>query len=329
MSNLTRTNPPPNRGAIQPKVGPGNKTKVLLVRQPVKSVRPGDAANPMPLRLAIGVIAALGALAVIWLAGFVGFRLGFASVLGVHDLQSEPGFGLATGAMIVVNAPMRVFEAGVADPMLLMLAFALIAIPGGGLAGVRSPTPGGPKPSKLFTLFTWTGAIAACLAAAATIAWIISPLRTARLSPLPVDLTTIDAWLDGWTIVAGLDALVALSAALWVVLAMRLRLPAWMKGLSVSAMIVALIVAIAGTSITNAVVAHLRLDRSLVAFGEGDPAREGQLLVGSTPRHAVVLRAVNAASSVEMFDVPTECTVLRRQSIAGLLLDAMPRDDEF
>ena len=66
-----------------------------------------------------------------------------------------------TGALIIMSTPLRVVEAGVAQPGWLMLAFAFMLEPGGGLAGARPQDRGGPKPSNLTVAGWWTGSIGA------------------------------------------------------------------------------------------------------------------------------------------------------------------------
>jgi len=313
MPNITRS--------IQPTTG-NSKTKVLLVRQPVRSVRREDEASRLPVRLAIGTLAAVGGLALLWVMGYAGFRLGFASVIGVPELSIDAGGGLATSARVIVGLPMRIVEAGVAEPLWLMVAFGLIAIPAGGLAGVRPRTPGGPRPSALFTLFTWTGAIAACLAAAVVIAYVLWPVRLAWTTPLPRDLAGVDGWLDAWRTAAGFDGLVALAAGVWVVLAMRLQTPRWMKGLCGSATIFAFLVIVIAMGVTNATAAHLEAPRSTLALGAED--EQTSILVGYTPHHAVILQASDGEAWLEMFDVPTQVRLAERRSIAATLVNAMP-----
>ncbi len=80
-----------------------SRTRVLLVRQPVKSVRRSDEPDRSSFRLAIGVIVAVGVVAVVWLMGYVGYRLGFAPLVRVPELLGEPGGGLATGTLMVAR----------------------------------------------------------------------------------------------------------------------------------------------------------------------------------------------------------------------------------
>ena len=134
-------------GLLRPGTKGSSRPKVVLVRQPAHSVRPQDAPDRTPLRLAIGVIAAFGGLVVIWAAGHVGFRLGFAPLVRVPDLSLGAMGGLATGTLSLLAMPGTVITAGVEKPELMMLAFALIALPAAGIAAARRRTPGGPRPA--------------------------------------------------------------------------------------------------------------------------------------------------------------------------------------
>src|SRR5262245_52047744 len=122
MPNIARTTPrPPVRAGAA-----ASKTKILLVRQPVKSVRKSDEADLTMLRLMIGVLVGLGSLGAIWLLGYIGFRLGFSHLMRVPDQLIEGSGGLTTGVMMLISAPRVILEAGIAEPMWLMLGFLLI-----------------------------------------------------------------------------------------------------------------------------------------------------------------------------------------------------------
>src|SRR5688572_13643131 len=122
MPNIARTTPHP---AVRTAAS-ASKTKVLLVRQPVKSVRKSDEADRAALKLAIGVITALGIVGAVWLMGYLGYRLGFADVVRIHDLQLDVGGGLAVGTMMLISIPRVILQAGIAEPTLLMVGFVAI-----------------------------------------------------------------------------------------------------------------------------------------------------------------------------------------------------------
>jgi hypothetical protein len=279
--------------------------------------------------LFIGIITAVGIIGLVWLLGHLGFRLGFANALGVPELLGEPGGGLATGALLVIMLPLRVFEAGIAQPMWLMLAFLAIGMPGGALAAAKPVTPGGPKPKPAIMAILWMGSIAASLMALVVVAYVVSPLRQSWLPALPTELRDVDQWLDGLHIAAGLDGLVVVAAALWMILAWRLAVPIWMRAISISATTFALAVVTIATGMSNALVAHLHLERSVVSFGDLDEAGQPRayLLVGYTREHAVILQLDDGAATLEMFDVPTSLRLIKRESIADALVEAMPEEE--
>ncbi len=317
MPNITR---PIASGAA----AAANKTKILLVRQPVKSVRKQDERDPRPMRMAIGIVAAVGAVGAVWMLGYLGFRLGFAAIMGVPELLGEPGSGLATGALMLMTAPLRVFEVGIEQPMWLMVGFALIAIPGGALAGAKPITPGGPKPSNLFVTLSWTGAIGCALVAVGLVAYVSSPWRMGLLTPLASDLTDVRRWLNGLMIAAGLDGLALVASVMWLVLALRLSTPLWMRALSISLAALAVAVVALAMSISNAAVVHLRMERSawIVRGGESDVVE--RVLVGYTRRHAVLMETDGGRVRFEMVDVPSTYRVAPGGSIAEALLAGIP-----
>lgn len=262
------------------------KTRVLLVRQPVKSVRRSDEPDRLPLRLLIGILAVIGGVASIWLIGHLGFRLGFASMLGVPELLAEPGAGLATGARILLSTPLQIFRAGVAEPLWLMLGFAMIAAPSAALAGVRPVTPGGPRPKPGYSFFCMTSAVVGLIAAALIIAYVVSPVRLRWFAPLPSGLSSFDAWERGLSIVAGMDVLLLTSGVIWVVLLFRLMLPVWMRALALAGTIFAVIVALVATGMSGATAAQLAAPRSMVTLPDESTS---YLLLGYTREHTVLL----------------------------------------
>lgn len=306
-----------------------SKQRILLLRQAVKSVRRADELRQMHPGLVIGIITAVGTIGLVWLLGHLGFRLGFANALGVPELLGEPGGGLATGALVVIMLPLRVFEAGIEQPMWLMLAFLAIGIPGGALAAAKPVTPGGPRPKPAVQALLWMGSIFASLVALLIVAYVVSPLRQNWLSSLPTQLTGVDGWLNGLHIAAGLDGLVVVAAALWMVLAWRIAVPVWMRAIAISATTFAVAVVTVAMGMSNALVAHLHLERSVVSFGDLD--EQGQprdyVLVGYTREHAVILQLESGTAVLEMFDVPTSLRLIERQSIANALLEAMPEEE--
>jgi len=317
------------RPIVQQAPAAGNsKQRILLLRQAVRSVRRADELRQMHPALVIGIITALGIIGLVWLLGHLGFRLGFANALGVPELLGEPGGGLATGALIVIMLPLRIFEAGIEQPLWLMLAFVAIGIPGGSLAAAKPVTPGGPKPKPAVQALLWMGSICASMVALAIVAYVVSPLRLNWMPALPTQLEGVDGWLNGLHIAAGLDGLVVIAAALWMVLAWRIGVPVWMRAISISATTFALAVVTVAMGMSNALVAHLHLERSVVSFGDlneqGRP--RDYLLIGYTREHAVILQLESGTAVLEMFDIPTSLRLIERQSIRDALLEAMPED---
>lgn len=303
-----------------PRPGP-SKTKILLVRtglSGVKSVRRSDEPDRLPVKLAIGVIVALGIIAVVWLMGYVGFKLGFASeIVGMPALLGEFDEGLITGTMMLIGVPRQIIMAGIAQPLGLMLGFAMIAIPAAALAATKPGTPGGPKPSQLAVMFSHTGAVTAILSSVVLLFWTASPLRNSMLQELPMRPSDTDQWLTSLQTLAGLDVLAVIAAALWVVLAMRLIIPRWLRVLAVSASFFALVVTAVAMSISNASVTHVEAGRSLIFLDDG--ALQPRLVIGATREHIVTLVVENGAAVVKTLDKPASMTIVGRQSIADML----------
>jgi hypothetical protein len=332
MPNIART----NKRSQPPIAASAAKTKILLVRQPVKSVRQTDQPDRTALHLAIGVIAAMGVVAAIWLLGFLGFQLGFAHMMRVPDLQVETGGGLATGTLMLIGLPRVILQAGIAEPGWLMVAFVMIAIPGASLGAIKPHTAGGPRPKQAFIVLSFTGAIVACLNAVALIWWTISPMRMQYIAEIPADPSLAIKWLESLQTVAGLDALAVMAAAVWVVVVMRVAIPRWLRGLAASACFFTMVVVSVAMAMTNAAVAQIGLDRSVIYLDEG--SGQPRLLLGSTQHQIATLSvdhmqrlgstggsAAEFISIVELSDRPSKLTVIQQQNLVDYLLEQAPK----
>ncbi|HRP62530.1 MAG TPA: hypothetical protein PK400_04485 [Phycisphaerales bacterium] len=310
MGNLTRTSKSTQR----------EQTRVIVVRQPVKSVRAGEQGDPLPIRLAIGAMAVLGGAAVIWLIGYTGFHLGFAPLLGI-SLDLPPGGGLVAGLRTLFVIPSAVLHAAMLDPMWLLIGFLMIAIPGGGLAAAKPASPGGPQPPALAVVFSFTGAIAAMIASAALFWWVVSSLRGALLMPLPLNGTAIDTWMDSLRLAAALDAMGVIVAALWVVLVARLTVPLWMRVLAACAAYAALVMMILAVAASAGALSQTFINRPIVAGNHpgtrlilGESGGRLVMLAEETPGKAV-LRMAAASDDARIFGADSIYAFIRRQRV--------------
>ncbi len=301
-----------------------SKTKVLLVRQPVKSVRREHHPDRTPLRLAIGVLVALGIVGAVWLIGHLGFKLGFAPLMRVPDLAGDNGDALATGTMMLISIPRVIFHAGLALPLWLMLGFVMIALPAAGLGAARPATPGGPRPKQAIALMSSLAAVGAMISGCLLIWWTSSAVRSDMVRMLPVSASEALSWRTDLQSVAGLDVLAVVSAALWVVLVMRLAIPLWLRAIAASAAFFTLVVVTVAMSISNAAAAQIHVPRSLgVIEGAEDQPR---IILGSTPQHLTTLTVDEQAVLIDLPRQPTHVTITGRQSIIGYLTDHAAAD---
>lgn len=291
--------------------------KLLLVRQPVRSVRRGDQADPTPMRLVIGLLVAAGIVFTVWLIGHLGYRLGFARLVRVPELTGGPGSDLATGTMVLISIPRAIFRAGLVRPMWLMLGFALIALPAAGLGAARPQTPGGPRPNRGLVIIAHLGAVISMLCGAVLTWWTVSPERSALLRVLPTDAGEVGPWYADMQSVAGLDVLCVVCAALWVVLVFRLPIMLWLRAIAASAALFTLVVVTVAMAISNAGATQMGAARSLCVLDE----RPGnlRLILSSTPRHTATLVAHNGRAYVELHDATGTIVVNGEQSIVAYL----------
>jgi hypothetical protein len=312
MKPLVRAAPKPSE----------SRTKILLVRPAagLRSVRRIDEPDRTALRLAIGVIVAIGVVAAVWLMGYLGFRLGFAPLLDVPQLEIAFGNGLVTGTIMLISIPQLIILAGVEKPLWMMLGFVMIAIPAAGLAAAKPRAPGGPRPSSVALVFSYTGAVLAVVDAMVLTWWTASGIRLASFRGLPFHPADAETWLSSLRTVAGLDALGVIAAAVWVVLVLRLAIPLWLRALSASASFFALAVVTVAVSASSAAVAHLQLPRSEVFIDDGSV--HTRLLLGFTPRQVATLRMDEGGAIVELHDRSMMMTVIGRRSVVGMLEDA-------
>ena len=122
----------------------GERTKLAGLEAGVAKLREELASEIQnrKLRHPIAIVA------LVWLLGHVGFRLGFAQVIEVTDLRGEFDDGLIAGVIMLIKAPALVIKAGVAQPVWLMVGFLMIAIPAAGLSAARPRVPRGePSPA--------------------------------------------------------------------------------------------------------------------------------------------------------------------------------------
>jgi hypothetical protein len=302
-----------SRSTIRPSTP---KPRVLLIRQPVKSVRPSDQPDRTPMRLAISVVSCIGGLLVIWLMGYLGFRLGFAPLARVPDLMISPGGALAMGASMVASAPRSILEAGLIAPAWLMLGFALIAIPAAGLSAAKPIKPGRVRPATVYVVLAVIAAVAGAVNGAALIWWTLSAQRANLLNELPFQPTDVAAWLSKLQTVSGLDLLALASAVVWVVLTFRLPIPIWLRALATTFNLLAFVVVIVAASVSSAAVAGVTADRSL---GLIDTGTEERLLIGSTEHDTASIIVVGSSTLVELRDRPDVVTILGKQSIVRFL----------
>lgn len=298
------------------------KTRLLIVRQPVKSVRASDHPDPLPLRLAIGVIVALGATATVWALGWMGLRLGFASVIGLPELNAGPGESLRSGVMMLLTIPLVVLRMAIMAPIGLMICFLLIAVPAGGLAAARPHAPGGPRPHALTVVFSFAGAIAAALFAAGTVWWLDSDLRGSGLGEMPVIPSELADWLQALQFVAGMDALLVVAAAVWVVLVMRLSVPRWLRALSASAMYIGLVIMTAGAAMSCGAATHMTLPRTLLAHDAEMTSL--QLVIGRSLDRLAVLNVRDEMVQIELIEPPPRLLVAGQQNVQSFVARRTP-----
>lgn len=260
MPNLT----PSSSGRDDPPA-----TRVIVVRDAPRSVRPGDEPSRFGARIGFWTSIGAGIVAAIWLTGHLGESLGFARALGMPMVATSDDAGLVAGVRILLTMPLRIFEMTMVDPLRLAAAFVLVSLPAAGLAAARPRVPGGPRPSKLAHTFAVLGVIGASLVFIIIIAWIAWPDRRAALASAPFDRDAFAAWLASATATAGFDALAFLAGVLWLILLFRLPLPRVVTGAASVPGCVAAFAAWTGLATSNGLVDGCTLRRPVVVWSMG------------------------------------------------------------
>jgi hypothetical protein len=293
-----------------------SNTRVVLVRQPMRNVGPGSDGNPLAIRLAIGVIAALGSLVLLWLIGQIGFHRGFVPLLGVGEMDHPAGGAMLTTASMLINMPRTILQAGIAEPIWLMIGFAAIAIPAGAISAVRPASPGGPKPHVLTIVFSYSSAVFAALFSLAVVWWVVSPVRHALVAMIPATPDQAAAWLSSLHLAAGADELAVIAMSLWVVLVMQLTIPRWLRGLVGTACFATLAIALTAMAISNVSVSQFTMPRAIVA---ADASETDMMLLGRAGERIITLHVEDGTVVMRNITPPQSMHIVDQQSIAAML----------
>ena len=218
-----------------------------------------------------------------------------------------------------------IIQAGVGAPTWLIIGFVLVALPAAGITAAGPQPTGGSIHPSIAMVFSWAGAAGAALNALAITWWTASQTRGDMIVVLPAHADQTKSWLDNLQTAAGLDVVAVIASALWVVLVMRLAIPAWLRALAASAGFVGLVVAAVAMSMSNGAATEFQKVRSVVTFHE--VPSEARLLVGFTPNHAVTLHLDHGTARIELHDATTTMTVVGNRSIAEMMEEGSRQED--
>lgn len=295
----------------------GQAARLVYVRPPAKGA---NDERGLAAGVALGVVVALGVLALVWITGHLGYRLGFATAVMVPELDAATGDALSTGVRMLIAVPGAILAAGLLEPIWLLVAMLAVALPAGALPAARPRVRGGPLPNRVFDVLAQVGAAAVLLAAALVVAWTGAGARTALLAPLPADPDALAAWSRGLQAAAGLDVMAGVSAALWTVLAFRLPIARWMRAIAASAALFALVVATTAMAISGGTAAQVATVRSVVVpaaatDGAADADRAPALLLGHTAAARALLVRGDTGHEIVLTPADAELRVVGRASL--------------
>jgi len=263
-----------------------------------------------------------GAFVAVPLAGLIGFRHGFAEVVGVPDLQRELGSSLSDGVRLLLAAPQRIFDAGLGDTATLLIALLLVIAGAGALAlvvfGSQLPSASSQdsEPSAAVAAASALGLIACIVVSLLQIGWVASRSGELLDDLMPWTGEPFNAWLAAVRVTAGVDFIALGAAVLWLLVAARLRSMLWLRALTLVIAAGAVAALFAAASITNSIAAQIDQTRSLFLNSDGSRNTEPDLILGHTRTHLVV---VSDAGDLRLISPDVTITVIGRTSIAEFI----------
>ncbi|MFG0328958.1 MAG: hypothetical protein ACF8PN_03575 [Phycisphaerales bacterium] len=239
-------------------------------------------------RWAQGTIWGLSVLLAVFLAGLIGFRNGFLELVGIPELQQSALECMASGVRLVVEAPGRVFSAGIDDATPWLVALGLVVAGGGAVSIVVLSEDRREESGPVGQTIAGLGAVLIGVVSAGMVAWTISRGQAFFAAPLPWSGVEIGGWLVSHRVAAGVDLIAVVAAALWFVAALRLRTFVWLRVLTIAIAASALVTTYAGSAMSNGALSELERLRTLVRTDGAEEAQAPVLLIGHTQSHLVV-----------------------------------------
>lgn len=287
-----------------------------------------SASAPIVIELAVWLrlfMIAACSLVAVPLAGLIGFRQGFAEIVGIPDLQREPGASFSDGVRLILAAPLRIFDAGLNDTVPLMLAMLLVISGSGALAlaiigGRRSAESAvGASESSLRQVTAALGLVVCSIISIVQISWVIARSSDVLGRFMPWTAGEFAPWQAAVRVTAGVD-LIALTAAItWLLVAVRLRSMLWLRSLTLVLAASAVAALFAAGSMTNSIASQIDQQRSLFINGDGSGIATPDLILGHTSTHLAV---VNDQGELRLISPNMTIAVVGRKSIAEFVGEA-------
>jgi hypothetical protein len=284
---------------------------------------PGSA--PIVVELAVWLrMFMIGAstLVAVPLAGLIGFRHGFAETVGVPDLQRELGAIFSDGVRLILAAPLRIFDAGLNDTLMLMLAM-LLLITGAGaltlaLVGGRSEAPAqqDSTEARVGTTTAALGLVACAMVSVVQIVWVIARSSEVVGRFMPWNPEEFAPWQTMVRITAGVDLVALAAAVIWLLVAVRLRSMLWLRSLTLVLAASAVVALFAAGAMSNAIASQIDQQRSLFLRGEVADGDRPDLILGHTLTHLAVIRD---GGELQLISPDIAIAVVGRASIAEFI----------
>lgn len=269
------------------------------------------------IRLAICGTALIAAVV---LSGLIGYHNGYGQVLNLDGLQYGMGAAVADGVRLIWASPSRMFEAGLIDTAAWGVLVGTLLVGAGffTLAQFGPPVDSQAEVRRNVLIETACalGAAVSLLASAFQFGLLISRDHTFVTHSPTWGADSLGSWLEQSRMAAGLDVIALISATIWLLYALRLRLPNWLRLLTVSLSVITLGVVFVGWCVSNGNALHLTKDRPVIAPTTGALSSSGLLMLGHTTMHLV---AVSPAGQLEYIDPLDDYVVLRRATVVDFV----------
>ena len=249
--------------------GDQDRTRVVLVRQPVKDVSQEVGRDSLIryIIVAFALVVLLGSMLIA--LGALGATLGFEDALGLPRRHINLTTSFIEGTATVAAIPSIILNAGESAVLLPVLGLISVGIPAALLALARPRIPGARPSRPGIRALSATGAVIAVCVAVAAVVWCVVPWRVSIVEQMDTKGYTYLQWRSFLELISGIDTFVFVSLVLWCVLGFRFPLPRWGRAFTTVILLAATATIFVAMSTSTGTTRGLDAKRPLVAESNG------------------------------------------------------------